>query len=136
MKSLTVVAIVFAGLVSACSSEQQSARDRSDQQVNLAQSSPRTGPSVNPSNQQRLITGTPLVGLAANRDRGRRTELISAKRLRLIGPGRRPRANANHRPQSAAQAVLPDRTSAHHARPWTLTPLRRLQRSLIATHGD
>lgn len=62
MKSLTVVAIVFAGLVSACSSEQQSARDRSDQQVNLAQSSPQTGPGVNPSNQQRLITGTPLVG--------------------------------------------------------------------------
>jgi hypothetical protein len=62
MKSLTVVTIVIGGLVGACSSEQQSARDRSDQQVNLAQSSSQIGPSVNPSNQQKLIRGTPLVG--------------------------------------------------------------------------
>jgi uncharacterized protein YcfL len=62
MKSLTVVAVIIAGLVSACSSEQQSARNRSDQQVNLAQLGPQVGPHANPSNQQRVITGMPLVG--------------------------------------------------------------------------
>jgi hypothetical protein len=59
MKSLTVAAVVVAGLVGACSSEQQqSARD--DQQVNVAQLNALSAANASPGNPQHAPTGMPL----------------------------------------------------------------------------
>ena len=52
MKALSIVAIVIACLVSACSSFQQSSRDRGDEQVNLALPNEQLGPDVNSTNRQ------------------------------------------------------------------------------------
>ena len=66
MKSLAVVAIVIAGLVSACSSEpQQSGRSQTDPQVSLAQADALTAPDVSPTappHARHVPAPTPLTG--------------------------------------------------------------------------
>jgi hypothetical protein len=60
MKTLPIVAIVIACLVSACSSsQQQSSRDRGDEQVNLALLDAELGPDVSRTYQQ--STGRDMV---------------------------------------------------------------------------
>jgi uncharacterized lipoprotein len=52
MKVLSILAIVIAGLVSACSSsQQQSSRDRGDEQVNMALPNEQLGSDVNSTNR-------------------------------------------------------------------------------------
>jgi hypothetical protein len=66
MKSFAVVAIVIAGLVSACSSEQQQgARSQNDPQVSLAQADALTAPDVSPTappTARHVPAPTPLTG--------------------------------------------------------------------------
>jgi uncharacterized lipoprotein len=53
MKALSIVAIVIACLVSACSSsQQQSSRDRGDEQVNMALPNEQLGPDANSTDRQ------------------------------------------------------------------------------------
>ena len=68
MKALPIVAIVIAGLVSACSSSQQQGfRKGGDEQVNLALLDDQLGPGMNPADQPRRV----VIGAVHDRTSGR-----------------------------------------------------------------